>query len=270
MTAALPLFLVLVVGLALLLLTLVFVDPGPAQGGRRVPAHDHRLAGGLLDLPEGTWPMSCAVTSTGPIVRFLPILMVAILFGLAMDYEVFLVSRMRESYVHKGKAREAIVEGFRASARVVTAAALIMIAVFSASSSATTWSSSRSAWRKLAFGVLVDAFLVRMTLVPAVLATLDRRAWWLPRWLDRRMPNLDIEGENLPRARAAAAGQPATRVSARARRWPSDRHRGGGFAGLYAARPAAHLLKHSGRSRWSASRTSCSTRRCRPRLRAAP
>jgi RND superfamily putative drug exporter len=140
--------------------------------------------------------------------------MIAILFGLAMDYEVFLVSRMREGYVHTGRAREATINGFAASARVVTAAALIMIAVFSSFiiDDALTVKSIGFA---LAFGVLVDAFLVRMTLVPAVLALLDRRAWWLPRWLDRRMPNLDIEGEKIlhelepaPSAEGEAAAGP--------------------------------------------------------------
>ena len=95
---------------------------------------------------------------------------------------------------------------------MVTAAALIMIAVFSGfiiSDDVVI----KSIGLALAFGVLVDAFLVRMTLVPAVLAMLDRRAWWLPRWLDRRMPNLDIEGELLHELEPAAAGQPATRVS---------------------------------------------------------
>jgi RND superfamily putative drug exporter len=198
LTAALPVFLVLVVGLALLLLTLVF---------RSVPVPLKAAAGFLLTIAaalgavvwifqQGNVADVLAVSATGPIVSFLPVLMIAILFGLAMDYEVFLVSRMRESYVQTGKALEATVSGFRASARVVTAAALIMIAVFSGfiiSDDVVI----KSIGFALAFGVLVDAFFVRMTLVPAVLALLDRRAWWLPRWMDRRMPNLDIEGEKL-------------------------------------------------------------------------
>jgi putative drug exporter of the RND superfamily len=198
LTSALPVFLFLVVGLALLLLMLVF---------RSIPVPLKAVAGFLLTIAaslgavvwifqQGNLADVLAVSSTGPIVSFLPILMVAILFGLAMDYEVFLVSRMRESYVHTGKAREATVTGFQASARVVTAAALIMIAVFSGfiiSDDVVI----KSIGFALAFGVLVDAFLVRMTLVPAVLALLDRRAWWLPGWMDRRMPNLDIEGEKL-------------------------------------------------------------------------
>jgi putative drug exporter of the RND superfamily len=198
LTAALPVFLVLVVGLALILLMLVF---------RSILVPLKAVAGFLLTIAaalgavvwifqSGNLAGVLSVASTAPIVSFLPILMVAILFGLAMDYEVFLVSRMRESYVHTGRARDATVTGFQASARVVTAAALIMIAVFSGfilDDDVVI----KSIGFALAFGVLVDAFFVRMTLVPAVLALLDRRAWWLPKWLDRRMPNLDIEGEKL-------------------------------------------------------------------------
>jgi RND superfamily putative drug exporter len=198
LTAALPVFLVLVVGLAMILLMLVF---------RSIMVPLKAVAGFLLTIAASlgavVWIFQhghlgdvLGVASTAPIVSFLPILMVAILFGLAMDYEVFLVSRMRESYVHTGRAQEAITSGCQASARVVTAAALIMIAVFSGfilDDDVVI----KSIGFALAFGVLVDAFFVRMTLVPAVLALLDRRAWWLPRWLDRRMPNLDIEGEKL-------------------------------------------------------------------------
>jgi RND superfamily putative drug exporter len=218
LTAALPTFLVLVVGLALLLLMLVF---------RSIPVPLKAAAGFLFTIAaslgvvcwifqQGNLADVLAVSATGPIVSFLPILMVAILFGLAMDYEVFLVSRMRESYVHSGDAQHAIVDGFRASARVVTAAALIMISVFSGfiiSDDVVI----KSIGFALAFGVLVDAFLVRMTLVPAVLALLDKRAWWLPAWLDRRMPNLDIEGERLmhelERAPAAGAGRSSEPVA---------------------------------------------------------
>jgi len=119
-----------------------------------------------------------------------------VLFGLAMDYEVFLVSRMREDFVHTGDARRSVDTGFAASARVVTAAAIIMIAVFAAFVPNGDPIVKPMALG-LTVGVLVDAFLVRMTLVPAVLALLGRRAWWLPGWLDRRMPVLDIEGEAL-------------------------------------------------------------------------
>jgi RND superfamily putative drug exporter len=198
LTEALPVFLVLVVGLALLLLTLVF---------RSILVPLKAVAGFLLTIAaslgavvwifqQGNVADLLSVASTGPIVSFLPVLMIAILFGLAMDYEVFLVSRMREEYVHTGRARDATINGFSASARVVTAAALIMVSVF-AGFIVSDDVVIKSIGFALAFGVLVDAFLVRMTLVPAVLAMLDRRAWWLPEWMDRRMPNLDIEGEKL-------------------------------------------------------------------------
>jgi RND superfamily putative drug exporter len=198
LNSALPVFLVLVVGLALALLTLVF---------RSLAVPLKAACGFLLTIAAAmgavVWIFQkghiadvLGVPATGPIVSFLPVLMIAILFGLAMDYEVFLVSRIRESYVHTGRARHAILSGFDASARVVTAAALIMIAVFSGFV-LTDDVVIKSIGFALAFGVLADAFLVRMTLVPAVLALLDKRAWWLPNWMNRRMPNLDIEGEKL-------------------------------------------------------------------------
>ncbi|GGR48010.1 RND superfamily putative drug exporter [Nocardioides luteus] len=136
------------------------------------------------------------VAKVGPVIAFFPIILMGVLFGLAMDYEVFLVSRMREDFVHSGDARRSVDTGFAASARVVTAAAVIMIAVFAAFVPNGDPIVKPMALG-LTVGVLVDAFLVRMTLVPAVLALLGDRAWWLPRWLDRRLPVLDVEGEAL-------------------------------------------------------------------------
>ena len=130
-------------------------------------------------------------------------LLIGILFGLAMDYEVFLVSRMREQFVKTGAARESVVTGFGHSGRVVTAAAVIMIAVFGAFILDPD-PVIKSIGLSLAFGVLADAFVVRMTLVPAVMALLGKRAWWLPRGLGRLLPNLDIEGERLAKAPASA------------------------------------------------------------------
>jgi RND superfamily putative drug exporter len=139
-------------------------------------------------------------------VSFLPILLIGILFGLAMDYEVFLVSRMRERFVHTGEPRESIVSGYAQSGRVVIAAATIMIGVFGGFVLDID-PVIKSIGLSLAFGVLADAFIVRLTLVPAVMALLGRRAWWLPKRLDRAVPNLDIEGERLQRTlrRAPAA-----------------------------------------------------------------
>jgi putative drug exporter of the RND superfamily len=144
------------------------------------------------------------VDSTGPVASFMPIIVMAVLFGLAMDYEVFLVSAMREDYVRHRNARVAIVSGARNAARVVTAAALIMISVFISflfSHDADTMAIAFA----LAFGVMVDAFLVRMTLVPAVMALLGDRAWWLPRRLDRVLPHIDVEGDNLHAPNTGAA-----------------------------------------------------------------
>lgn len=145
---------------------------------------------------------------TGPIMSLMPIFLVGIVFGLAMDYEVFLVSRMREAYVHGDRADEAITSGFRHSARVVAAAALIMIAVF-----AGFIGESDSMIKMIGFGlasaVLFDAFVVRMAIVPAVLALLGDKAWWLPRWLDRMLPHVDVEGEALTRRADDADPAPA-------------------------------------------------------------
>ncbi|MCT9820743.1 MMPL family transporter [Microbacterium sp. W1N] len=148
------------------------------------------------------------VTRTGPVISFMPIILMGVLFGLAMDYEVFLVSRMREDYVHSSRARggradrataiAAVRSGFTASARVVTAAAVIMFAVFAAFVPEGD-SSIKPIALGLAVGIAVDAFLVRMTLVPAVMALLGEKAWWMPRWLDRVLPHFDIEGEAVER-----------------------------------------------------------------------
>ncbi|MFF4291994.1 MMPL family transporter, partial [Streptomyces sp. NPDC001633] len=145
------------------------------------------------------------VEQTGPIMSMMPIFMVGVVFGLAMDYEVFLVTRMREAYVHGETPGQAVVTGFRHSARVVAAAAVIMISVFSG-----FITSSESMIKMIGFGLAIavffDAFVVRMAIVPAVLALLGKRAWWLPKWLDRALPNVDVEGEGLRALSDEAAG----------------------------------------------------------------
>ena len=151
------------------------------------------------------------VGQTGPVISFLPILLMGILFGLAMDYEVFLVSRIREEYVH-GDARRAIEDGFTASARVVVAAALIMFAVFAAFVPESEGPIKTISFG-LAVGVAIDAFAVRMTLVPAVLALLGRRAWWLPGWMDRRLPSLDVEGKGWRTRSACPTGRRRTMIT---------------------------------------------------------
>jgi RND superfamily putative drug exporter len=132
---------------------------------------------------------------TGPIISMMPIVLVGIVFGLAMDYEVFLVSRMREAHTRGEPAGEAIRTGFRHSARVVVAAALIMMAVFAGFVGADLPMIKMIGFG-LATAILFDAFVVRMAIVPAVLALLGERAWSLPRWLDRLLPRVDIEGHH--------------------------------------------------------------------------
>jgi RND superfamily putative drug exporter len=198
---ALPVYLVIVVGLALLLLLVVFrsilVPLKAALGflltiavsfGLVVAVYQWGWLGGLF-----------GVHTAAPIVSFLPIILVGVLFGLAMDYEVFLVSGMREAWVHEGGqvgAKAAVRSGFSAGSKVVTAAAIIMGSVFGGFILAPD-TIIASIGFALALGVLVDAFVVRMTLVPAVMTLIGRRAWYLPRWLDRVLPNVDIEGAAL-------------------------------------------------------------------------
>jgi RND superfamily putative drug exporter len=129
-------------------------------------------------------------------------LMFAILFGLSMDYEVFLLSRIREEYRASRDAKGSIVEGVGSTARVITSAALIMVAVFAAfvlASDVTT----KLFGVGLALAVLLDVTLVRMILVPAAMSLLGDRAWWLPTWLERRLPAVDLEGTTVPRAEPA-------------------------------------------------------------------
>jgi RND superfamily putative drug exporter len=121
-----------------------------------------------------------------------------------MDYEVFLVSRMREAYVHGAQPNDAMVAGLRTSTRVVVAAALIMMAVFSGFIGADE-AMIKMIGFGLAIAVLFDAFVVRLAIVPAAFALLGQKAWWIPRWLDRLLPKVDIEGEGLARRTAAAA-----------------------------------------------------------------
>jgi uncharacterized membrane protein YdfJ with MMPL/SSD domain len=198
LSAALPKYAAVVVGLALLLLMVVFrsvLVPLKAAGGFLMSVAAS-LGIVVWVFQDGHLASALGVDNPGPIVSFLPILLIGILFGLAMDYEVFLVSRMRERFVHTKKARESIVTGYTQSGRVVVAAAIIMIGVF-ASFVLDDDPVTKSIGFALAFGVVTDAFVVRLTLVPAAMALLGQRAWALPRWLDRLLPNLDIEGAGL-------------------------------------------------------------------------
>ncbi|MFD7437550.1 MMPL family transporter [Streptomyces sp. NPDC059861] len=191
-------YLILVVGLAFLLLIVVFrsiLVPLKAALGFLLSVM--AALGAVVAVFQWGWFAGLmGVEETGPVMSMMPIFMVGVVFGLAMDYEVFLVTRMREAYVHGEKPSQAVVTGFRHGARVVTAAAVIMMAVF-----AGFIGSSEAMVKMIGFGLAIavffDAFVVRMAIVPAVLALLGKKAWWLPKWLDRALPDVDVEGEGL-------------------------------------------------------------------------
>ncbi|MDN5706788.1 MMPL family transporter, partial [Corynebacterium casei] len=136
------------------------------------------------------------ITDTQPLLSFLPIMLIGLTFGLAMDYQVFLVTRMREGYVHGKTAANATSNGFKHGARVVTAAAIIMISVFAAFMLIDE-PFIRTMGFALAVGVAFDAFIVRMLIIPATMFLLGDKAWWIPKWLDKILPNMDIEGTAL-------------------------------------------------------------------------
>lgn len=214
LSSALPLFVTIIVVLALLLLMLAF---------RSLLVPLKAVLGFLLSIAaslgaivwvfqDGHLSGLFQVAAAAPIASFVPVLLIGVLFGLAMDYEVFLVSRMREHFHHHGDARAAVEHGVERSGRVVTAAALIMAAVFGGfifNHDPTV----KSIGFALTVGVLIDAFVVRLTIVPALLSLLGRHAWALPKWLDRAVPNVDIEGDSLP-PRGAHTGRTETAPAA--------------------------------------------------------
>ena len=196
LTGALPLYLAVVVGLAFLLLMIVF---------RSILVPLTATLGFLLTV-LATLGATVAVFQNGafgifdgqPIVSFVPIFVIGVVFGLAMDYQVFLVTRMREAHVHGASTHDAVVDGFRNSARVVAAAAVIMTFVFAAFVLEPD-PVIKSFGFALAVAVLIDAFVVRMVLIPGLMYLMGEKAWYLPAWLDRLLPNVDVEGEKLER-----------------------------------------------------------------------
>src|SRR5690606_9340315 len=197
--SVLPLYLAVVVGLSLLIMILVFrslLVPLIATGGFVLSLF--ATYGATVAVFQWGWGADLLGIHPGPILSFLPLILVGILFGLAMDYQLFLASGMREAYVHGSPARLAVAQGFRAGRSVVIAAGLIMVAVFGGF----VFSESviiRQLGLGLAVGVLLDAFVVRLLLMPALMHVLGRAAWWIPRWLDRILPNVDVEGAALER-----------------------------------------------------------------------
>ena len=213
--AALVPYLAVIVGLAFVLLTIMFrslLVPLKAVVGFLLSIL--ATMGAVVAVFQWGWLRSViGLSTTGPIIAFAPIFLIGILFGLAMDYEVFLGTRIREEHMRGDAPDEAIAIGFRHGARVVLAAAVIMISVFGGFTLQAD-PIIKTIGFAFALGVFIDAFLVRMTFGPAVLSLLGERAWRLPAWLDRILPNADVEGLGLPEAqRGPGAAAPAPGVA---------------------------------------------------------
>ncbi|MET3961194.1 RND superfamily putative drug exporter [Marmoricola sp. OAE513] len=196
LNGALAPYLAVVIGLAFLLLIVVFrsiLVPLTATIGFLFSVLA-TLGATVLFFQKGTF----GFMEGQPVVSFIPIFIIGVVFGLAMDYQVFLVTRMREAHVHGASPYEAVVDGFRGSARVVTAAAVIMTAVF-AGFMLEDDAVIKSFGFALATAVVLDAFVVRMVLIPALMYLMGEKAWWIPAWLDRILPDVDVEGEKLER-----------------------------------------------------------------------
>jgi RND superfamily putative drug exporter len=207
---ALPVYLALVVGLAVVLLVLVFRSIlVPLVGVLGFLLTVGAALGATVAVFQWGWLADLVnLDGTGPLISLTPIIVIGILFGLAMDYQVFLVSRMHEAHAHGARPLDAIRTGFRQAAPVVVAAAAIMFFVFAGFVPAGDGPIKSIAFA-LAVGIAVDAFVVRMILVPATLALLGERAWWLPKWL-AWLPTLDVEGAGLerPASRPRTGGTP--------------------------------------------------------------
>ncbi|KUF18033.1 MMPL family transporter [Streptomyces silvensis] len=229
MTDALIPYLLVVVGLAFLLLTVVFrslLVPLKAALGFLLSVA--ASFGALVTVfQNGHGAALLGIDQTGPVMSQMPLVLVGIVFGLAMDYQVFLVSRMREAYVRGSGPGDAVVAGFRHSGRVVVAAALIMTCVF-----AGFMTGGETLLKMVGFGlavaVLFDAFVVRMAFVPAALVLLGDRAWWLPRAVGRLLPRVDVEGEALTRAAVPRPAADAPALAAASARQDSPRGAGQG------------------------------------------
>ena len=197
LSSALPAYLAIIILLCLVLLIIVFrsiLVPLTAVVGYVVSVLA-ALGAVTFVFQQGHLNGVFGIARPGPVLSFLPIILLGILFGLAMDYEVFLESRMREESLKEKDASTAVIDGYSGSAKVVVSAAIIMIAVF-ASFIFSPDPTTKSLGFALALGVLIDAFVIRMTVVPATMFIFGKAAWWLPRWLGRVLPDLDIEGRS--------------------------------------------------------------------------
>jgi RND superfamily putative drug exporter len=205
MKGRLPIFIVGVVGLSFLLLLVAFHSPLVSLKAGIMNLLSVCAAYGVMTLfaKGGALSELIGIDHEVPIAPFMPVMMFAILFGLSMDYEVFLISRIREEYLKDGDTRRAVADGLAKTARVITAAAAIMVVVFLA------FVSAPDTFLKLfgigmAAAIFLDATVVRMVLVPAIMQLLGERNWWIPSWLERILPRLDVERV----AVATVKGQP--------------------------------------------------------------
>jgi len=212
LAGVLPIYLLVVVVLSLLIMLVVFrsiLVPLMATAGFVLSFF--AALGAMTAVYQWGWLGAVfGVHDPGPVLNFAPVIIVGVLFGLAMDYQLFLVSGMREAYVHGVPARTAVASGFRNARAVITAAAIIMVSVFGG-----FVFSELAAIKPLGFGlavgVLLDAFVVRMLLIPALMHLFGRAAWWMPRWLDRIVPHVDIEGAALDRTHGHAGATESPR-----------------------------------------------------------
>jgi RND superfamily putative drug exporter len=209
MAEAFPMYLVIIAAISLLILLIVFrsvllpvlatvgyIFAVLATFGATTAVFQWGWLGGLLGIDTG-----------GPVQNFLPILVAGVLYGLAMDYQVFLGTSMREAHVHGLRGRDAIVRGFTDASRVVVGAAVIMACVFAGFVFGDDLR-IRQIGLALAVGIVLDTFLIRLALLPALMSMFADAVWWLPRWLDRLVPDLDIEGDKLPRSGLVPADGP--------------------------------------------------------------
>lgn len=201
---ALPVYLAVVVGLSFIILVVAFrsiLVPLKATVGFLLSVL--AMFGAIVAVFQ--WGWFGIADAPGPIISFLPIITIGIMFGLAMDYEFFLVTSMHEAYRETNEPLRSVRRGFAHASKVVVAAAFIMVAIF-AGFIGNHDSTIQTIGFALAFGIFIDAFVVRLTLVPAAMALLDRAAWWLPKWLDRVIPHISIEGDEteVPKKRKRA------------------------------------------------------------------
>ena len=198
LNAALPVYMTIVLVLCLVIMLLVFRSIWiPVMATLGFIFSTVASFGAVVMVYQMGWGAEFfGVHDPGPILAFLPILLVGVLFGLSVDYQIFIVSGMREAYMRGFDPRDAVRVGYRQGSTVVTACGVIMVSVFAGFIFAHV-AVVRPIGFALAFGVAMDAFLIRTTFIPATMQLLGKHAWWLPRWLDRILPNVDVEGEKL-------------------------------------------------------------------------